>query len=1489
MTTASLSLITDLGSSCNKLKVHKKVPSPEEKMNDTIKRTGSFIKASVPELLSRFCDVAKGDSSSPFVSTSILNKFKDLEPKVTPLEQKDFPEGGFAGTYDVTLHSKKLRLKVLKTAPQDIDRIDAIFCEYYLSRSLSAITGSVNRALDLKVTEEGPYVRLELLIELDRTTLKDVMETLVPGESIWIAYKIVDAVSLLGDVMMGQIGLTPDVIDISEDKLNLRLHPTMLVPLFEGSKVNNEILLRSLFHSNLHKTPYTPPEFSQRYEPTSEILVERAEVFTICTILCELLQRETGLPLTENLQQSNLEFINGPLQKSSTKAFADFLENCLHIDPRKRPTLHQLKKALYKEVLKRRPDYMKTQNQFKYFDYKIMGETFESLGKHYLAIPYFREIYRSAHHSIRRSQQVYNLTIASACSKLASINYKLLRIKKAIKYGSVAAKAYDQIYGEFHEKPAEMNYNMGLVYMALSKYRLALRHFHKSLHIFQNIRGEFNESVFNCYTNIGYIYGCLCCYKPAIECFHKSASIASKIFPESSPKSALVDYCSGMASMVLPDYLTALEHFRKAKRLIKKTYGKTHQDLGVFYNNMGMAHQYMGSEKQDMAGIEKSLKYLHKAEKIKAAWLEEPHASLFGVFHNLGLTYVYCSDLEKSGEYFVRAINSGEALEKGRIGELVKSYYLLWNVQVNKQKAEAAEEILAKLFYSTKKSYRKQKLRILALYQIAQNFYSQQHDKENQELYKEKLNNKYERILKKDIHSNILDSLRICKTYIELKLFNEAMQTAKQAEKLLACKHPKKDHDAFKIYLAIGQIQEKLGKHEEACFTYEKAQKSLKQFTYGEEDIVEVYRGIGRTRYKLRNYIQGLVALHKAEEISCKFAEEDSPQVAKIHHELGLAYKGLKDYGSAIRCMEFVEAIWRSLYGVQSVATCKLYADMIEVYKETGDYQKAVKCADLAMSACKNIQDNELLGKIYQNLGNTYKAMNRPKLTIEMLQRALSNKVKSHQENSVEAAKIINSLGEVYTDIEEFKKAADAHLKAAEIFKQTNQQELVDTYLLLSNVYIYKKDIDKGLEYCQTAEDLLATIYGEEHNELVEIYCKIAKIHQQAKNHEIGLSMYCSMASELKEKLGGKGHPGLIRINKIAADICDEMGRPDLAIKYYLESEAIVESKIKSKRNRYSLWEIKETLGKLYAKTEDYKTSLPKYEATEKLLKDQFGETYSVLCRIYYQLSAVCRKLGNNSKAAEYDEKLLELIQSEPRKDQPNMAPEYLNFLNDTEENGEKLYQAIVKGKGRENLEDNPCMGDIYVKYADNCKENVKERENTLKNALKVYVEIYGKNHKKAVSVDCALKNLTGIGEHQKRKAQLLTAIYQERSEQSINVIHYLGLSRFTYCTTLPFFFLGFLDCSLLLSSLATGAAFSSFGVALAGGKAIAFIFFFKVLPAVLITIFDSSAGQCFIHFTSQSSVLVYDSVATFLPVKSMKVMALSILILGFNTAVITN
>jgi len=139
-------------------------------------------------------------------------------------------------------------------------------------------------------------------------------------------------------------------------------------------------------------------------------------------------------------------------------------------------------------------------------------------------------------------------------------------------------------------------------------------------------------------------------------------------------------------------------------------------------------------------------------------------------------------------------------------------------------------------------------------------------------------------------------------------------------------------------------------------------------------------------------------------------------------------------------------------------------------YKNRGEQLKAIELYHEALDKCKLIpEDHRSKVIVLINMGNSYRNIGSYNKSIEVLEKVLSMLDTYQDFPKIRAAALIG-IANSYSELENYQKDIEYSLKAIEIAKQINNDNILVT--VLSNIcesYINLKQYEKALEYSRKA------------------------------------------------------------------------------------------------------------------------------------------------------------------------------------------------------------------------------------------------------------------------------------------------------------------------------------------------------------------------------------------------------------------------------------
>ena len=184
-----------------------------------------------------------------------------------------------------------------------------------------------------------------------------------------------------------------------------------------------------------------------------------------------------------------------------------------------------------------------------------------------------------------------------------------------------------------------------------------------------------------------------------------------------------------------------------------------------------------------------------------------------------------------------------------------------------------------------------------------------------------------------------------------------------------------------------------------------------------------------------------------------------------------------------------------------------------------------------AIRIAKYAQETEIhlkeLVKLHNEIALYLANENNPHGAKEYYERALVIKQTFHDSDDYETAVLLNNLGSVYNDLQDYEMAKKYYEKAFEIRKKPyglNSPEVANSLNNLGNVYHKLKDYPKAKAYQKQALQIQKEIYGETHADVVMTLNNLCTILTSSKQYQKA-KYYAEHALQLVLKIYGERHP----------------------------------------------------------------------------------------------------------------------------------------------------------------------------------------------------------------------------------------------------------------------------------------------------------------------------------------------------------------------------
>ncbi|HRO75048.1 MAG TPA: tetratricopeptide repeat protein [Crocinitomicaceae bacterium] len=194
---------------------------------------------------------------------------------------------------------------------------------------------------------------------------------------------------------------------------------------------------------------------------------------------------------------------------------------------------------------------------------------------------------------------------------------------------------------------------------------------------------------------------------------------------------------------------------------------------------------------------------------------------------------------------------------------------------------------------------------------------------------------------------------------------------------------------------------------------------------------------------------------------------QDHEMICWLHNQIGISYVLSKKYKEARKWFEKSLASGKQTGNFQE--NCMGYKNIAESYYREGNFEKAIDYATIYIKNIDHIKSKGALAKVYNTLGNIY----RDKEDMKKAELYYTKSLETAQEitSALVRANALNNLAIVYFE-DNPDKAKEYFIKAFKVRQQhKNPTFIADSYLNLGTWHYIMENVDSAIYYYQYMYD----------------------------------------------------------------------------------------------------------------------------------------------------------------------------------------------------------------------------------------------------------------------------------------------------------------------------------------------------------------------------------------------------------------------------------
>ncbi|MBU8893796.1 MAG: CHAT domain-containing protein [Bacteroidales bacterium] len=267
--------------------------------------------------------------------------------------------------------------------------------------------------------------------------------------------------------------------------------------------------------------------------------------------------------------------------------------------------------------------------------YFIYGNVSRAL-KYHLKAYEFLEAY---------SENEINYAFIDLFNNIGNDYNELAQHELAIEYYNKAYAIAHQIFGKNHIIYSSYFNNIAIAHTHQKKYNLAIEYLYKAEKILLKNKGS-EKTLLNIYSNLAVNYFHDKKPEKSKEYFNKAVQLAIKLYGNNSPSLATIYGNIGTLYHDSKDFINSSLYFEKSLKIRKENFGIKHPDVASAYVSYGLA--YFENEVYDTALLCYQHAYIANLPEYKTEQSEE----FENIILNPTLDFLICPDFEIPYNYF---------------------------------------------------------------------------------------------------------------------------------------------------------------------------------------------------------------------------------------------------------------------------------------------------------------------------------------------------------------------------------------------------------------------------------------------------------------------------------------------------------------------------------------------------------------------------------------------------------------------------------------------------------------------------------------------------------------------------------------------------------------------------------------------------------------------------------------------------------------------
>jgi tetratricopeptide (TPR) repeat protein len=335
-------------------------------------------------------------------------------------------------------------------------------------------------------------------------------------------------------------------------------------------------------------------------------------------------------------------------------------------------------------------------------------------------------------------------------------------------------------------------------------------------------------------------------------------------------------------------------------------------------------------------------------------------------------------------------------------------------------------------------------------------------------------------------------------------------------ERLLGLNNPK----LSRSYNNIGVAFETIAMFDSAIVYYNKALELVKTNENDLESVGDLLNNLGNINRKIGNYDKAISYLNQAIDTYIRTYSNENRVIADTYHNLSMIYIGKNDFFNGEiyldKAIKYYEQNFKE--GHPNIAT---------FYQTKGNFKTIQKKYNIALSYHLKSYDIrlKLLGSEHphlmlslNNIAISYKELKEYDKALQAIELAIETGVKKLGAEHIDIAPSYSTKGNIYALLGKYDQAIEWEQKSNFILRKIDSTHIHigNGYQNIGNYYFESEKLDIALDYYLKAIRIYIKHKGFMDNNLIDTYLSISKLYME-KNKLDSAEYYCDLGIMVKK------------------------------------------------------------------------------------------------------------------------------------------------------------------------------------------------------------------------------------------------------------------------------------------------------------------------------------------------------------------------------------